>query len=83
MVFIFHHYFTVGKTRDVTGKANASHKIREPFPHGITIKFAQQSGMMKTYPASLALGYVTLKSLNGRIFLAIGRIMQLNEEIVL
>src|SRR5579864_6066923 len=46
---------------DVVLVANASHKIGEPFPHGVTIKLSQQCRVMKSDPSSFAFLNVVLE----------------------
>ena len=80
MLLIFYNQRTVGQRSYVILETHATHKIREPLPHGITVKLAQQSGMMETNPAAMPFFYI----LDERIFRflrpSIRREIQLNNQ---
>src|SRR5882757_5057831 len=82
MASILYFHFSFSKTGNIIFPADASHKIREPGPHGKAIEFPQQGRMVKAYPASPALFDIMLKGGDRLVLPAIGRIVQLNDELV-
>src|SRR5882757_7311596 len=82
MRLIFDVNFCGGERSDVVLEANAAHEIGEPIPHRVAVKFTEQGRVMKSDPASAALFDVFLESGRSSRSPAVGRIVQLDKELV-
>ena len=80
MLFIFHNQRTVGQRSYVVLETYTTHEIREPLPHGITVKLAQQSSMMETDPAATAFFYILDECIFRFLRPSIRREIQLNNQ---
>ena len=73
----------IDKGRNVLRESNSSHEAREPGPHGISVKLAQQGCVVESDPSAAALFDVSLKGSHSRGSPRVGRIVELDEKFVL
>src|ERR1700754_4698409 len=71
-----------GKRRNVFGKADVTHELREPRPHGKAVEFTKKRGMMKADPPNGALFNGTRKRCGRRGCPVVRGIVELNEKLI-
>src|ERR1700677_2231201 len=80
---IFHNYGRVGEFRNVVGESDSAHEFGEPGPYRVTVKFSKQGGVMESNPSASAFFDVFRERGCCRRCPAVGRIVQLNEYLIL
>src|ERR1051326_4441276 len=80
---IFDSYRGFRKVRNIRLKPDAAQERREPGIHGVSVELAQQARMVEANPSSFALSDVVFERLLRIGSPMIGRVVQLDEELVL
>ena len=73
---------TASKRRNVLHEANVAHELREPGPHGKSVEFAQERGMMEADPADGASFNCIRKRSGRRGWPVVGRVVKLDEKLI-
>src|ERR1700752_508084 len=82
MLRVLHMHCARRKRSDVVLELDTSHEVGEPRPQAEAIEVSQESGVMESDPASAAPFAVTLKCSHRCGSPIVGRIVELNEELV-
>jgi hypothetical protein len=82
MVRVFHVNRAGSEGSNVVLKLDSTHKVREPRPEAEAVEVSQQSSVMEADPAAASLVDVTLKCRHRCRRPVVGRIVQLDEELI-